>query len=49
MADSALPKIKGATIGVNYGFDRIRSLRLVRSGSRVRAFHADCGRQALGA
>jgi acyl dehydratase len=36
MANSALPKIKGATIGVNYGFDRIRFLHPVRSGCRVR-------------
>ncbi|HZZ62473.1 MAG TPA: MaoC family dehydratase [Roseiarcus sp.] len=37
MAYSALPKIKGATVGVNYGFDRVRFLHPVRSGSRVRA------------
>jgi acyl dehydratase len=36
MATSALPKIKGRTIGVNYGFDRVRFLHPVRSGSRVR-------------
>ena len=37
MAYSALPKVKGATMGVNYGFDRVRFLHPVRSGSRVRA------------
>jgi len=37
MAYSALPKVEGATIGVNYGFDRVRFLHPVRSGSRVRA------------
>jgi len=37
MAYSALPKIEGAVHGVNYGFDRVRFLHPVRSGSRVRA------------
>jgi acyl dehydratase len=37
MAYSALPKIEGAAMGVNYGFDRVRFLHPVRSGSRVRA------------
>ena len=37
MAYSALPKIEGAAHGVNYGFDRVRFLNPVRSGSRVRA------------
>jgi acyl dehydratase len=37
MAYSALPKIKGRTMGINYGFDRVRFLHPVRSGSRVRA------------
>ncbi len=36
MAYSALPKVKGQTMGINYGFDRIRFLHPVRSGSRVR-------------
>ena len=35
MAYSALPKVKGAAMGV--GFDRVRFLHPVRSGSRVRA------------
>jgi len=37
MAYSALPRIEGASIGVNYGFDKVRFLHPVRSGSRVRA------------
>ena len=37
MAYSALPKIEGAVHGVNYGFDRVRFVHPVRSGSRVRA------------
>ncbi len=37
MAYSTLPKVEGAAMGVNYGFDRVRFLHPVRSGSRVRA------------
>jgi acyl dehydratase len=37
MAYSALPKIEGVAHGVNYGFDRVRFVRPVPSGSRVRA------------
>ncbi len=37
MAYSTLPKVKGAAMGINYGFDRVRFLHPVRSGSRVRA------------
>jgi acyl dehydratase len=36
MAYSALPRIDGAAHGVNYGFDRVRFVHPVRSGSRVR-------------
>ena len=36
MAYSALPRIEGAAHGVNYGFDRVRFINPVRSGSRVR-------------
>jgi acyl dehydratase len=36
MAYSALPKIEGAAHGVNYGFDHVRFVRPVPSGSRVR-------------
>ena len=36
MAYSARPRIEGAVHGVNYGFDRVRFIHPVRSGSRVR-------------
>jgi acyl dehydratase len=36
MAYDALPDIKGRTVGMNYGFDRIRFLSPVPAGSRVR-------------
>ena len=36
MAQSALPRVAGPVMVVNYGFDRVRFLRPVRSGSRVR-------------
>jgi acyl dehydratase len=36
MAYSALPRIEGAAHGVNYGFDRVRFVRPVPAGSRVR-------------
>jgi acyl dehydratase len=32
----ALPAIKGRVMGINYGFDQVRFLSPVRSGSRVR-------------
>ncbi|MCO5129017.1 MAG: MaoC family dehydratase [Xanthobacteraceae bacterium] len=32
----ALPKVEGATMGVNYGFDKLRFVAPVRAGSRVR-------------
>lgn len=31
-----IPKIAGATMGVNYGFDKLRFVSPVRAGSRVR-------------
>ena len=37
MANSALPRIEGASVGVNYGFDKVRFLHPVRPGNRVRA------------
>lgn len=37
LAYAALPKLEGAALGVNYGFDRVRFLHPVRAGSRVRA------------
>jgi acyl dehydratase len=36
MGYSALPRIEGAAHGVNYGFDRVRFVRPVPSGNRVR-------------
>jgi acyl dehydratase len=36
MAYSALPRIEGAAHGVNYGFDRVRFIHPVPSGSQVR-------------
>jgi acyl dehydratase len=36
MAYDALPDIKGRTVGMNYGFDKIRFLSPVPSGSRIR-------------
>lgn len=32
-----LPPLNGVMMGINYGFDRVRFLNPVRSGSRVRA------------
>lgn len=37
MAYALLPAVPGRTMGVNYGFDRIRFIAPVRSGARVRA------------
>jgi acyl dehydratase len=37
MAYDGLPSIEGRTMGVNYGFNKIRFVTPVRSGSRVRA------------
>jgi acyl dehydratase len=36
MAYDALPDIKGRTMGMNYGFDKIRFLSPVPAGSRIR-------------
>ena len=36
MVESTLPQIKGTAMSVNYGFDRIRFLSPVPSGSRIR-------------
>jgi acyl dehydratase len=36
MSYEVMPVIEGATMGVNYGFDKLRFLSPVRSGSRVR-------------
>ncbi len=37
MTYDAMPAVKGRVMGVNYGFDKIRFISPVRSGSRVRA------------
>lgn len=37
LAFEALPMIEGATMGINYGFEKIRFMSPVKSGSRVRA------------
>ena len=36
LAYGALPRIEGSVHGINYGFDRVRFVHPVRSGSRVR-------------
>lgn len=36
MAYEVLPTVQGRVMGINYGFDRVRFLAPVRSGSRVR-------------
>jgi acyl dehydratase len=36
-AYDALPQLAGRAMGINYGFDKIRFLSPVRSGSRIRA------------
>ena len=40
MVESTLPGIEGTTMSVNYGFDRIRFISPVRSGSRIRGLFA---------
>jgi acyl dehydratase len=37
LAYTGLPNIEGRTMGVNYGFDRIRFIAPVRAGARIRA------------
>lgn len=37
MAYDAVPAVEGAVTGVNYGFDKVRFVAPVRSGSRIRA------------
>jgi acyl dehydratase len=36
MSYEVMPRVDGATMGVNYGFDRLRFISPVTSGSRVR-------------
>lgn len=37
LAYEAIPRLEGAAMGINYGFDRIRFMAPVRAGARVRA------------
>jgi acyl dehydratase len=37
LAYEALPMIEGATMGINYGFDKVRFMAPVKSGKQVRA------------
>ncbi|WP_208541636.1 MULTISPECIES: MaoC family dehydratase [Bartonella] len=37
LAYEALPKLKGATMGINYGFDKIRFVSPVKTGAQIRA------------
>lgn len=37
LAFEALPMLQGATMGINYGFDSVRFMSPVKTGSRVRA------------
>jgi len=36
LAEEVIPRLEGAVISLNYGFDKVRFLTPVRSGSRVR-------------
>jgi acyl dehydratase len=36
MSYEVMPLVEGVTMGVNYGFDRLRFISPVKSGSRVR-------------
>ena len=36
MGASVMPRVEGAKMGVNYGFDKVRMMSPVKSGSRVR-------------
>lgn len=40
--------LKGIQMGMNYGFDKVRFLQPVRTGSRVRAHHRLLGLEARG-
>ncbi|AGF76270.1 MaoC family dehydratase [Bartonella vinsonii] len=37
LAYQALPQLEGATMGINYGFDKVRFMSPVKTGARVRA------------
>ncbi|OPB30015.1 MaoC family dehydratase [Bartonella sp. WD12.1] len=37
LAYEALPKLEGATMGINYGFDKVRFVNPVKTGAQIRA------------
>lgn len=37
LAYEALPQLEGSTMGINYGFDKVRFMAPVRAGARIRA------------
>lgn len=37
LAYEALPQLEGATMGINYGFDKVRFMSPVKTGAQVRA------------
>ncbi|WP_150213490.1 MaoC family dehydratase [Candidatus Tokpelaia sp.] len=37
LAYEALPELEGQTLGINYGFDKVRFMAPVKSGQKVRA------------
>ncbi|WP_332060694.1 MaoC family dehydratase [Bartonella sp. CB74] len=37
LAYEALPELEGTTMGINYGFDKVRFMSPVKTGARVRA------------
>jgi acyl dehydratase len=51
LAYDALPDIDGATASVNYGFERVRFITPLRSGSEIRAHFtlSECFRRSDGA
>lgn len=49
MSYEALPEVEGVTASVNYGFDKVRFVAPVRSGSRIRARFVLSGAEDQGA
>ena len=37
LAYEALPELEGTTMGINYGFDKVRLMSPVKTGAKVRA------------
>ena len=46
MSYEVMPVVEGTTMGLNYGFDKLRFISPVRAGSRVRGRFVACGGQA---